>query len=293
MITNKFALAYLPLPLTLVAIQMASTVLALLFAPCLLYFGNSAHVLRWASVVPPLFVIMLVTSMLALKKASMGAFIVVRNLSPLIALPLETVCTGERIEYNAHIVLSLIAVLVGVVTYVSRDIRSTPAGFFFMIVNIMSGITERMLQRKMLAVEPIDVNKPGLMLINNAISLILMVPLLAFSEEPSKWPHFWQKKTEQSIAVILLSCVNGIAISWAGMNCQTYVTATTFSVLTNMNKFIVIGVGIVWFREVGSVWALIGCVLALVGGVGYARGRAKLSADQSRVKEEQTKLVSR
>ena len=34
-------------------------------------------------------------------------------------------------------------------------------------------------------------------------------------------------------ALLGASCVNAVAISWAGINAQAYVTATTFMVLTN------------------------------------------------------------
>jgi len=33
-------------------------------------------------------------------------------------------------------------------------------------------------------------------------------------------------------ALLGASCVNAVAISWAGINAQAYVTATTFMVLT-------------------------------------------------------------
>ena len=83
MIGNKLALKAMPLPLTLVAIQTAFTTIALLAcAPCCtLHYGSRHDAWRWARSVPLLFVAMLVSSMLALHHASMGAFVVVRNLS--------------------------------------------------------------------------------------------------------------------------------------------------------------------------------------------------------------------
>ncbi len=275
MIVNKLALKAMPLPLTLVAIQTAFTAAALLAcAPCItLHYGSRRDAWRWARSVPLLFVAMLVTSMLALHHASMGAFVVVRNLSPLISLPIESSFTGEAITWDCATFTCLLVMLLGVSAYVANDVHSNPLGFVFMIINMTLGIFERLLQRSMLAVAPIDVNKPGLMLLNNGISFVLLLPLLFASGEAARWPEVWGKASERG-GRILLSCVNGIAISWSGMNCQTYVTATTFGVLGNFNKFIVVGFGIAVFREASSLLSVLGCIAALLGGFAYMRARA-------------------
>ena len=59
-------------------------------------------------------------------------------------------------------------------------------------------------------------------------------------------------------AFLVLSCVNAVAISWAGINAQAYVTATTFMVLANLNKFVVIGFGILVLQEASS-WQVRRC----------------------------------
>jgi solute carrier family 35 protein len=43
-----------------------------------------------------------------------------------------------------------------------------------------------------------------------------------------------------------------VGISWAGINAQAYVTATTFMVLANLNKFVVVGFGILVLQEASS-----------------------------------------
>ena len=47
--------------------------------------------------------------------------------------------------------------------------------------NMMSSIVERILQRKMIAVAPIDVSKTGMMLLNNAFALVLALATLALT----------------------------------------------------------------------------------------------------------------
>ena len=87
------------------------------------------------------------------------------------------------------------------------------------------------------------------------------------------------------------SCVNAGAISWAGINAQAYVTATTFMVLTNVNKFAVIAFGIFVLGESRSWQAVVGCCTALGGGLWYARARSNL-AEASRRRAEQEALKS-
>ena len=48
-------------------------------------------------------------------------------------------------------------------------------------------MVERVLQRRMIAVSPIDVSKTGMMLLNNAVALVPMSLLLVAFGEPSRW----------------------------------------------------------------------------------------------------------
>ena len=53
-------------------------------------------------------------------------------------------------------------------------------------------------------------------------------------------------------------------------------------VLTNLNKFVVIGFGIVFLGESDSWQAILGCITALGGGVWYAQERAALNRRRRR-----------
>mmetsp|Transcript_55719 Transcript_55719/g.153285 ORF Transcript_55719/g.153285 Transcript_55719/m.153285 type:complete len:226 (-) Transcript_55719:456-1133(-) len=92
---------------------------------------------------------------------------------------------------------------------------------------MIAAVLERLVQRKLIAINPIDVSKTGMMLINNAASLLLMVPLLFWFGEHDKWYRF-RSLNRTGMTLLVASCVNAVAISWAGINAQGYVTATTF-----------------------------------------------------------------
>jgi len=157
------------------------------------------------------------------------------------------------------------------------------------LLNMIAAVLERLVQRKLIAINPIDVSKTGMMLINNAASLLLMVPLLFWFGEHDKWYRF-RSLNRTGMTLLVASCVNAVAISWAGINAQGYVTATTFMVLTNLNKFVVIGFGMAFLNEARTWQAYVGCVIALSGGLWYARIRSQPIAPP-KVAPERASLV--
>jgi len=275
LVVNKLVLRRIGLPITVVMVQMAFTALCLVVAPCGLHFGSLRDVLRWSLSIPFLFTLMLASSMLALNHASMGAIIVVRNVAPIVTLVIERLFQ-ERIELSPAVIGSLVVVVGGVALYTSHDVHFSPLGMGYMALNMVAAVLERLLQRKMIAVEPIDVSKGGMMLLNNAISLVPMSGLLLYFGEQHKWAML-RHVTLADGALLLFSCVNAVGISYAGINAQAYVTATTFMVLSNVNKFVVVAFGIVVLREASSWQAVVGCSAALLGGVWYAQARATAS----------------
>ncbi|EOD06298.1 hypothetical protein EMIHUDRAFT_121316 [Emiliania huxleyi CCMP1516] len=271
------------LPITVVMIQMAFTAGILCVAPCGLHFGSLQHVIRWSVTVPWLFTAMLTSSMLALRHSSMGAIVVLRNVAPLVSMAIEGVITGERIEVDGATILSLLLILGGVGLYVSNDVAFSPTGVAWMAFNMTAGVLERLLQRRMIAVEPVDINKTGLMLLNNVVSLLPMSVLVYCTGEVPQWRLLARLSTADGM-LLLASCVNAVAISWAGINAQAYVTATTFMVLANLNKFVVVAFGIAVLHEASSWQAVVGCGTSLLGGAAYARARSNLASRPTPVK---------
>ena len=222
----------------------------------------------------------------------------------------------ERIEVNCSVVLSLVYVVGGVALYTSHDMQFSPVGMGYMLLNMLSAVLERLLQRKMIAVEPIDVSKGwvaarpplwallshhcmaarpplwallsrpprpsaaaraacfprerraplgeahgcavgrrrgprprrlrprrlalalappaearccpsplrpplhrGMMLLNNAVSLLPMGAVLLYFGEHHKWARMRQL-TSADLMMLLVSCVNAVGISYAGINAQ-------------------------------------------------------------------------
>merc|ERR1711920_936143 len=103
------------------------------------------------------------------------------------------------------------------------------------------------------------------------------------------WPKIIGGMSFYSWGLVALSCLNGVAISYAGLRVQQLVTATTFMVLTNVNKFIVVLFGVIALREALSPISAIGVILAIGGGLMYARARQQLAASPQPLPKEELK----
>ena len=179
LVVNKLVLRrFTGLPITVVMVQMAFTAVCLVVTPCGLHFGSARDVLRWSLTIPFLFTLMLASSMLALDYASMGAIIVVRNVAPIVTMVIERLFQ-ERIELSVAVVLSLVWVVGGVALYTVHDVHFSPIGMAYMMLNMVSAVLERLLQRKMIAVEPIDVSKGGMMVRARPSPSPLSIPIAA------------------------------------------------------------------------------------------------------------------
>ena len=230
LIVNKLALNALPLPFIVLTLQMAFAVVALCCAPCYLRFGSLQDVLRWCRGIPWLFAGMLGSSMLALNFASMAALVVVRNMGPLLALPIER-AYQEKIAVSVRSVAAMVVILAGVVLYMYNDVTLDPAnaalGLLYMFINLVLAIIHGLLTRRLLAVAPVDISSNGIVVLNNFCSLLPMAfGGVVNSNEWARLPEAAKKLGAGEWALIVASCTVGLGISWAGINVQRYVAAT-------------------------------------------------------------------
>ena len=96
-------------------------VLASIF-PWTLRFASVADIWRWVRVVPMLYGAMLSTSMISQLYATVGLQVAVRNLAPLITLPIERVF-NEHIVADSWTWAALGVTLVGALLYVTESLH--------------------------------------------------------------------------------------------------------------------------------------------------------------------------
>ena len=218
---NKVAVSSTDAPFGVLIVQMSITcVLAL--ASRNIHLGEGTQ--RWAMTVPWLFFLMMMSSMLALHYVSIGTFVVIRNLGPIVTLGIEsTVHPDSQLACDLPTVLSLFSVVLGVIVSEGVDVlTSVPSspGIALLLLNLACTCGERMVQRHLLAVQTVDVSKPGLMLINNSVGMILVACATPLRPgEVTRTLHALSKWPSPGLHV-LLSALVGSAICYFGLKLQ-------------------------------------------------------------------------
>jgi len=295
MLFNKLAIEAFPYPCTLVALQMLFAAAFLVtFTWRSLHIGSLYDFLRWGMVLP-LFTGLLLTSTLALKAAPMSLVITLRCLSPLGALAIERFYP-RPLEINREMILSIFLMFGGGFVYICQIRRSHMEGVGWVILNTMVSVVERCLQRYLLSKDqnPVDISKTSCTLINN---LFGSVPMLIAAYATGEIVHAQAAAANMSFLTMLyvgFSCVIGLGISYTGVWAQSLISATTFLVLANANKIVVIGIeAFVMHTKHLNNSQTTGAYLTIIGACCYGVARQRLEMQEEAKKLLEGKEMSR
>ena len=218
-------------------------------------------------VLPPIFTIMLTSSMMSLRHASLGTVMAIRNMSPLVALPLEYWFLETAPNVTPWTVVSLLMVTLGCLLYVMNDLQTNALGILLTTVNMLCGVFDRLIQRHLLA--EASVPKETLLLVNNTIGGILVMGLAivrgedvagAVARSSALQCYLWGS-----------SVVVGLLLGYSGAMAQSHVSATTHLLVANVNRLVVLVIGALVLGEVPTYRMMGAAGLSLLGTVLYAR----------------------
>jgi len=279
LVFNKLAVGAFPLSCALVGLQMAFTVLALAACtPGSIRIGSLGDALRWIVVVP-FFTGMLLTSILALEHAPMTLVVTLRAVAPLMGMAVERFLYPTPLRVSASMLASLGIMLVGGLLY-ARDIdHSSFVGVKWTVLNNMLASLDRLLQRYMLAADqrPVDISTSGCTLLNNLLGIVPILLTAAWTSELGKVPGALSALDPWGAAWIAASCVVGAGISYSGVWVQSIISATSFLVLVNANKFVIVFLEVFALRS-KSVTPLqaLGALVTILGGAAFGAAREAL-----------------
>lgn len=277
---NKMAVSAFPLECSLVAMQMAfATVMLLGFGWQTLHVGSLKDLLRWCMVVP-WFTGMLLTSILALKHASMSLVIVLRAMSPLGSLVVERFYP-DPVGSSSALVMSIVVMVMGGAMYCAQLDQSARQGIFWVILNAGIAVCDRCLQRLMLAKDqhPVDISKNACALISNGLGLFPVLVAAVCLGEFSELPHAVAQLNAWDKVNIAVTCIIGLGISYCGIWAQSLISATSFLVMVNANKFVIIAIEAIGLHtKVLSYTQAAGATVTLLGACLYAQARRDLEA---------------
>jgi hypothetical protein len=295
MLFNKFAIKAFPVECTLVALQMGVTVLAMaLFCFRSIKVGSLYDVLRWTLVVP-FFTGMLLSSILALKFAPMSLVVVFRTLSPMASLLIERFYP-DPLRITAPMLGAIATMVGGAALYTSAMHKSGLGGIGWVFLNVFFAVGDRLLQRLMLAKDqsPVDISKTGITLLNNLEGMVPLVVVMGIKNEFAEIPEAVANLSVAGVVWVVLSCLVGVAISYTGIWAQSMISATSFLVLVNANKFVIIFIEAFCLKtKTLAPIQVIGAIVTILGGVLYGKAREAIEGEAKASKAERDPLVAK
>lgn len=275
LVFNKVAVTVLPLECTLVALQLVFTAGAMLFC-CWssLHIGSSQDLMRWLIVVP-FFTGMLLTSMFALSNASMTTVVTFRAVSPLVALAIERFYPNP-LRVTLPIIGCIAMMIGGAVVYAGVMDPSDLSAIFWLALNNFFAIGDRLLQRLMLAKDqnPVDMSKTAITFVNNVGGALVLLIAMALHGEYSQMGSTFAALSGNDYFWVIASCIVSVGISYTGIWAQSLISATSFLVLVNANKFFIIFLEAFIMRtKTMSPTQMIGAIIVILASVAYGKAR--------------------
>merc|ERR1719221_134492 len=174
--------------------------------------------------------------------------------------------------------------------------KSGFGGIGWGFLNIFFAIGDRLLQRLMLAKDqsPVDITKTGISLLNNLEGLVPLVVVMAIKNEFAEIPEAFAHLSGSGWVWLVLSCLVGVAISYTGIWAQSMISATSFLVLVNANKFVIIFIEAFCLKTKSlAPIQIVGACVTIIGGVLYGKAREQIEAEGKAKQAEREPLVSK
>jgi GDP-mannose transporter len=240
-VANKICISHVPLPGFIFVLQLLVTI-------AFIQLGRAFRLLEaddftWSNVktfIPYIcsFVVSLYSNGRALATANIETVIVFRSMSPLCVCVLDWAFLGRELP-SARSALALLGVVVGAIGYVRSDSQFGTLGiaaYKWVIINLC-GIVFEMTYGKSL-ISGIKFSSPvwGSVLYTNALALPPMLLVALSTGEATRLADV--ELDEAGASWLIVSCVIGVGISWAGWNCRAKITATAYTLLGVVCKFI-------------------------------------------------------
>jgi len=240
---------------------------------------------RWL-IVPILFSGMLMSSIFGFKYMSLSMMTVVRNLAPLVALPIELTVMAPHNHpvVTPGCISSMVVMLVGAVVYGFSAPVFSGIGIFCVLINTALAISDRMVQRRLLSQDCKDLRLEVCMFINNFVGIFpsLAVALATHEAGNSQSHHAAAWYRLDTLAMLLFSGMLGIGMCYFGLAVQRSISATSFLVLNNMSKFAIVLIGVMLFGDpIKSNFTKTGLILSLGGSCGYGWSQIKESSKEA------------
>ncbi|CAF0932207.1 unnamed protein product [Adineta steineri] len=278
-ILNKLAIIAFPFINLLLVLQNGVTVILLLvnfyFCPLTLERLpplNFTVLKIWIPVVL-LFVMMLTSSLFALKYVSVPTVIVIRNLSTVSVAILEYFVIGNKIDILS--IGTLFGMFFGAIVYALHDLTFSIEGYIWLCVNIIGTSLYQVYIKKVVHMpEMKDIGPISMSYYNNLISLLILFILACVMGELKSFLLYFQSiflPKIKSICIVFLSCILGFTLSTSAFALNKLISPTSIMVANNVNKFALIILSEIFVQSTLDLTASIATIFVLFYGWLYSQ----------------------
>ncbi|KAJ1404505.1 hypothetical protein B484DRAFT_404752 [Ochromonadaceae sp. CCMP2298] len=230
-----------------------------------------------------IFVAAIYCNMQALRVSNVETVIVFRACSPIAVCAVDYLFMDRDLP-TARSALSLLVVATGAILYCVSDSQLALDGLkaYYWVVIYFFLITLEMTYGKVLTSNVKMDSVWGPVLYCNAFSVLPMLLISSASNDQATILPAVQALTPSAWGVLLFSCVVGTLIGYTGWLCRSMVSATSFTLVGVVNKFLTVLLNVVAWDKHSTPAGLVAVCLCLLAGSFYQQAPRR-----SRSKEEE------
>mmetsp|Transcript_21584 Transcript_21584/g.46946 ORF Transcript_21584/g.46946 Transcript_21584/m.46946 type:complete len:353 (+) Transcript_21584:635-1693(+) len=277
LVSNKVTVTYFPAPACVFVLQILVTVVAIQVGAC----ANWLEVDRitWPNVkvfIPYIcsFVISLYSNGRALANSNVETVIVFRACSPLFVCVLDYLFLGREFP-SIRSLFSLVGVVCGAMGYVVSDSEFALKGitaYFWVLMNLAGIVFEMTYGKRLISHVTFDSPVWGATLYTNLLAVVPMAALAATTNESTKLDKALHKlgaHLSVGLAWLAVSCVIGVGISWSGWNCRSKISATAYTLVGVVCKFVSVVLNMLLWDKHATPMGLLMLTVCLISSALY------------------------
>jgi len=232
--------------------------------------GADIETLRWQKVKPfsvatAVFYLCLLSNTQALRFVNVEAVIVVRSCSPIAVSVLEHLTLGRDLP-SCTGVMALLLIAGGAAIYAFGGEGIQVDGLAWLAVYFVFIVTEMVFVK--FVVDTVPMSTWTRVYYNNALSIPMALLSDIWQGDTSFTKVDW---TPSAVLAVSLSCVVGVAISYAGFNLRQLVSATSFTVVGVVCKLVTVLINdVIWTHHSNAIGHL-GLLVCIAAGFCYER----------------------
>jgi len=292
LLANKMAMFYLPLPAVVSFIQIfSSTIAILLFKLC----GGTVDNLEWSKVKAyalyiVAFVAAIYANMKALSHSNVETVIVFRACTP-ISVTIVEYLFMDRAWPSVRSCLSLCVVAIGAALYCMSDSEFMLNGIsaYYWVLTYFVLITFEMTYGKKLTSSVKMESVWGPVLYCNLLAALPMFLIGYFNGDYENIAVKLQEVPANGVMILVFSCVAGTLIGYTGWLCRGMVSATSYTLVGVVNKFLTVLLNALLWEKHSSLYGIASVCLCLGAGSLYQQAPKR---DEARKQLEAEKAAA-